>query len=98
MLKRSPRFLRVAIKGFSVDALDQPEDTPHAAEKLFAYRTDGPTGSMHINMGRGRGGFYPMCSYRLCAEQPTDEQMRNSVKWRAWVEAVAKAEGLTAGS
>lgn len=84
MLHRTPMFLRVTEAAGKFDALDQPHDSPLPIETLYAYRTDGPTGHCHVNMGRKGGGFYPMCSYRLCVDQPSDEQMRNPKLWHNW--------------
>lgn len=91
MLHRCARFLRVVECAGKFDALDQPEDTPAANETLYAYETEGPTGHAHVNMGRGRGGFYPIVSYRFVKDQPSDAEMRTNGAWRAWCERRAKA-------
>lgn len=94
MLKRAPKFLRVTLKTErgkpKFDALDQPNDTPEATERIFAYEQFGEVGSAHINMGRKGGGFYTLADYRFVPDQPTDAEMRNSVKWEKWCEARPK--------
>jgi hypothetical protein len=89
MLNRAPRFLRVVEKGGKFDALDQLDDKPEAGEKIYAYEIVGEPGSIHINRGGGRGGFYTMGEYKLVAEQPTDAQMRTLQAWRGWCEKTA---------
>lgn len=84
LLKRAAKFLRVTEEAGKWDALDQLEDTPRPAEKLHAYQIIGTPGSCHINMGRGRGGFYIVATYQFCEQQPTDEQMRDNKLWREW--------------
>jgi hypothetical protein len=84
MLKRSPQFLRVAEAGGKWDALDQFEDTPEPGEKLHAYERHGEAGGCHIRASGGRSGFYTVASYRHCAEQPAQEQMRDQDAWRDW--------------
>lgn len=82
MLKRTPIFLRVVALNGKWDALDQPADSPDAAETIFAYKLHEHKGSCHINAGRGRSGFYPIATYRLVPEQPTDATMRE--QWTPW--------------
>lgn len=95
MLKRAPKFLRVTLKNergkAKFDALDNPDDTPEAAETLMAYERFGLCGQVHLNMGRFRGGFYALAEYRYVLDQPSDLEMRNSVKWEKWCEARPKA-------
>jgi hypothetical protein len=84
MLKRCPVFLRVVRNSSGeVDALDQLDDEPAADEAIFAYRTDGTTGTVHIRKKFG-GGFYPIADYRIVENQPSDEIMRSSQKWAEW--------------
>ncbi len=87
MLKRAPLYLRVVIDPEGkVDALDQPEDTPHAAERLYAYKHNGEVSSVHLNCRGKRGsGFYTVADYSLIADQPSDETMRDTSLWHAWV-------------
>lgn len=93
MLKRAPIYLRVVQDGDGMwDGLDQPSDEPAATEKVFAYKITGQPGHCHINMGRGRGGFYPIAEYAICPDQPTDAEMRSYCQWAAWCEAKEKAE------
>jgi hypothetical protein len=86
MLTRAPTYLRVVIAADgTVDALNRPEDSPRADERLYAYLAHGERGSVHLNMGRGRGGFYALAEYKLIADQPSDETMRDTSLWRQWV-------------
>jgi hypothetical protein len=84
MLKRSPHFLRVVKSPRAWDALDQAGDGPAPDEKIFAYKLSKQLGNCHINMGRGRGGFYPISEYQFIPQQPTDEQMRKPALWAGW--------------
>ena len=87
MLNRAAMFLRVVkTPDGKVDALDQPYDEPADKEELFAYTANERPRICHINAGRGRGGFFPIISYRLCAEQPSQEIMRNARAWGNWCE------------
>jgi hypothetical protein len=81
MLRNSPRWLRVTYGQGKWDALDQWEDTPRPDEKLYCYQLAEITGHAHINMGRGRGGFYPIATYKYVEPQLTDQQMRNADLW-----------------
>lgn len=89
MLKRNPKYLRV-VKAAGTsgewDALDQVTDSPSKDETVYAYEMAEHLGSAHINRGGGRGGFYPMSNYKLCADQPQDGQMRDRELWVAWCE------------
>ena len=84
MLKRSPCFLRVVESNGKIDALDQLADEPAPEEKVFVYILKEKPGMCHINSGRGRGGFYPVASYRLAEKQPMDHQARSERPWAAW--------------
>jgi len=84
MIKRAPVFLRVTQQGEKIDALDQLSDSPLPDEKLFAYRITGAPGHVHLNIRGGRGGFYPVGEYRLVANQPPDEVMRDVSAWALW--------------
>jgi len=95
MLKRAARFLRVVESFGKFDALDQPGDRPTPSEKLYAYEIVESPGMAHINCGRGRGsGFYPVASYALVKEQPSDEQMRDAKQWHEWCVAHPQREDL----
>lgn len=87
MLKRMVKFLHVTQEGSKFDALDQPGDTPELSETLHAYQIAEHTGNAHLNFGGGRGGFYPIASYKLVTTQPTDAQMRSQAEWQKWCEA-----------
>ena len=87
MLQRAPRFLRVVEAHGKWDALDLPTDTPNPEEKLYAYQVGSYLGMCHLNRGRGRGGFYPIASYRYVNAQPADGEMRTSEAWARWCSA-----------
>ena len=86
MLKCAARFLRVVEANGTWDALDQPTDTPRPEEKLYAYEIAGQPGMCHLNCGRGRGGWYPIASYRFVKDQPPDAEMRSAEAWSRWCE------------
>lgn len=88
MLERSPYFLRVTECRGKWDALDQLDDVPLPAEKLYVYRlVDGPW-KVHIRR-QGGGGIYSSAIYRLVEEQPTDAWLRITDAWRSWCAAHA---------
>lgn len=89
-LKCSPLLLRVVERGGKFDALDQPEDTPAKDEKIYAYERIELLGSAHVNMGRGRGGFYPIATYQFIEAQPDDATMRHVNLWAEWCRAREK--------
>ena len=92
MLKRAPRFLRIVEACGKWDALDQLDDKPEPREKIFAYERSGERGTVHINQGSGRGGWYTIAAYRVLADQPDDTVMRNNERWRQWCCEMTKAE------
>jgi hypothetical protein len=87
-LRRAPLYLRVVINGQGeIDALDQLEDKPEPTEIIHVYR-------MSANLGggfccsRGKGGGcrqFNVNEYKSHTEQPTDDEARDSEKWKAWV-------------
>jgi hypothetical protein len=89
MLKRAPKYLRaVQAATGDWDALDQLIDTPRAGERVVAYRmVEGPFRAHICARGRNRSasGWYEGGRYRVCDSQPTDEQLRETAAWRAWV-------------
>lgn len=88
LLKRAPHYLRAVLgPAGELDALDQLDDSPKAEETVVAYEMVGEPTICHINSGRRHGGsgFFRGGRYRVVAEQPTDEQLRSTVAWRAWV-------------
>jgi len=97
MLRRAPLFLRVTrdAKG-KFDALDQLTDTPDPAEAIFVYRRKGKAGSLHIDYTRRRSAWFAIAEYELLPEQPVEEVMRSTEKWRAWcVEQVKTSPSST---
>lgn len=87
MLHRAAYFLRVTEAGGKFDALDQPADEPMPGEKLYAYVVMEMPLLCHIRASGGRGGMYPMATYRLCDPQPPDATMRDNATWRKWAES-----------
>ena len=85
MLKRAARFLRVTEEAGKFDALDQLCDEPRSTEKLYAYEITKFSGTCHVRMSGGRGGFYAMATYHFVEPQPTDAEMRTETAWDAWV-------------
>lgn len=89
-LKRAPVYLRAVMAhddGQSVewDALDQLDDTPKDSEGVVAYKRVGSVGWVHIDRSNPRRGeWYRIGEYKLCAEQPAEEDMRDTARWRAW--------------
>lgn len=84
-LRNAPAFLRVTYNGKTYDALDQAVDEPTKEESISLYRLVVNRGSIHLNMGRGRGGFYMMADYAYVEEQPPDAVMRDGIKWVQWL-------------
>jgi len=97
-LRNVPKFLRVVqdvAKG-DFDALDAADDKPRPSESIFVYRLVKHEGNMHVcSRGKNRkaSGYYPLSTYELFPEQPSDGVMRDPVKWGIWVsgQEVAKA-------
>jgi len=86
MLKRTPIYLRVVQSEGKWDALDMPEDDPRNGEVVHAYRLKERSGMCHVNMGSGKGGFYPIAIYRAVSPQPTVGEMANRSAWVKWCE------------
>lgn len=87
-LTRAPFFLRVTrdSETLEFDALDQLHDTPRPRENLMVYERKAPPTAVHINRGKNGSGWYAAAEYQLFPVQPTDVEMRDVVKWRAWCE------------
>lgn len=91
MCRYSPIWLRVVIDNRgNVDALDAPDDEARPNEAIYLYRIKERQGTAHVNMGRGRGGFYPIQTYELESVQPIDENMRDNKKF---LESIRLLEG-----
>ena len=93
MLKRAPVFLRVVEKSGKFDALDQLDDVPEPGEKLSAYTLASMPGMAFVDGTKCRGA-YPIATYQMVAEQPTDEAMRDTTKWAKWCEENGKKHPL----
>lgn len=89
VLRRAPLFLRVVqAPGGRLDALDQLSDEPQAGERVYVYVKAEDRGHVHLLMSpRSASGWYAMADYRLHAEQPTDNEARDTERWRAWAMA-----------
>jgi len=88
-LRRHPLFLRAVIDADgTVDALDQLDDTPKASEAIFVYRREGAIMRYHLLCTPRRlSGWHQTADYRLYGEQPSDEILRDTIKWREWAAA-----------
>lgn len=93
-LERSPLFLRVVIATSAdgkpnVDALDKLDDTPKPDEAIHAYFRVADDGWMHLcytekKTGRRRGRTVRSATYALYSNQPPDDVMRLTERWREW--------------
>lgn len=88
-LERTPRYLRFVIQGAkweTLDALDQPVDSPDGGEKCYAaIRTE--SSSVHVDgyrNGKRFGEWHKTATYELVADQPSQEQMADYEQWKAW--------------
>jgi hypothetical protein len=90
-LKRTPILLRVVIDGPTgvVDALDQLTDKPSDNEAIYAYQIDESSVSRyHVTMSpRSKSYWGIMADYHYIESQPSDEIMRDTMKWRAWCQS-----------
>lgn len=85
LLERAPVFLRVVhVRMVHWDALDKTDDRPRDDETIHVYRIASEVGMCHINRRGGGGGFYTCARYRYVESQPSDEQVRDTSKWREW--------------
>ena len=70
------------------DVLDQLNDTPADGEQVFVYQLQGKAGSFHIHArgkdGKALSGWYAMGEYKYLPDVD-GEQLRDNVKWQAWV-------------
>ena len=86
LVKRSPMFLRAVKDEMTgeTDILDQPEDTPINAERVFVYQIEGSAGAVHIH---GKvSGWYAMATYHHLPEVD-GESLREKEQWLAWAKA-----------
>lgn len=90
-LRNAPLYLRVTEENGKFDALDASDDTPRSGERIYAYRRRVYHGTAHIRMSGPGSGFYPICEYELCANQPTDGEARDKQNWIKWCEEKANA-------
>ncbi len=88
-LERAPMFLRFVRGPRGFDALDQLDDEPQPWEAIVAAKRDS-IGQVHVygrhRCGRSFGRWLTVAEYTPCAEQPSEEIMRSTMKWRRWVE------------
>lgn len=90
MLRRAAMFLRVTEAAGKFDALDQLGDTPAPNEKLYAYAIAEQPAMSFVRMSGGRGGAYPIATYKFVTPQPTDAEMRGEDAWAAWTQKQPK--------
>lgn len=91
-LARVPKYLRfVAKRGcggrYEWDALDQLDDVPEADEEIVAAVL-AHFGSVHLDRvvkGKRVGEWHRTADYEYCDEQPPDEVLRSTERWREWV-------------
>lgn len=94
-LSRAPRYLRVVHNSIESyrdgwDALDQLADRPKSDETVYAYRMKGDYGSVHIDYmanGKRKGKTLVTAEYEFIAEQPSQDILRDTTQWQAWVMA-----------
>ena len=91
MCKRAPLLLR-AVKGKdnagNTDVLDLVDDTPTTGESVYIYKLEGEAGTVHLNFGGGKGGWYAFASYRYLPDVD-GETLRDNETWQAWARAQA---------
>ena len=92
-LQRLPLFLRCVIdEDGTVNALDRLDDVPKPSEAIYVYRREGPVTLYHVLCTPRRlSGWHRRADYRLYAEQPADEVLRDTHKWREWTAAQREA-------
>jgi hypothetical protein len=84
MCKRAPLYLRAVINADGkTDVLDLIEDTPQLDEKIYIYEREGDVGSVHLNYGGGRGGFYAFATYHHLPDV-IGENARDNKTWQKW--------------
>lgn len=67
------------------DALDQLDDLPKSHEEIFVYKLANQPQRVHLKMSkRSESGFYMMAEYRFVEDQPPDDVLRDTIKWRLW--------------
>lgn len=90
-LERTPRFLRFVMQGSkfdTLDALDQPDDTPREGETIYAAEQV-DSSSVHVSGwkdGKRWGRWEKTAVYELTKEQPSQEIMANWKQWGQWCE------------
>lgn len=89
MCKRAPVYLRAVKKNDGkLDVLDQVNDRPADDEEVYVYEIVGEAGTVHLNFGGGRGGWYAFASYHYLPDV-TGELMRDNAAWQDW--AIARS-------
>lgn len=97
-LRRAPKYLRVAMWEEEIDALDQLDDVPNAAEKHVAYARASEPMTIHVDRnerGRHVGEWHLVADYYVVTDQPTAAVMADNALWRKWcVDRTQIAGGL----
>jgi len=90
MVKRTPLYLRAVEDSVTGgrDVLDQLEDEPKATEKVFVYKLQGEASRVHLNFGRGKGGYYAMGEYKYLED---GQAFRETEAWRRY--CISHTEG-----
>ena len=89
MLRRAPLYLRVVRHSITGewDALDQIKDRPAVHEEVTVYERREVQGTVHINYGGGKGGWYQRAVYELAPTQPETAIVRENARWQSWCRA-----------
>jgi hypothetical protein len=87
-LQRTPYFLRVVMaEDGSIDALDQLGDEPRDNETVAAYRRISDTDAEYVTKtfdGEVINDLVLVAHYLIVEDQPDEETLRDTSKWRAW--------------
>lgn len=102
-LERAPLYLRFVIRGSdwkTLDALDQPDDSPRDGEAIYAaVKVD--VSRVHIDRvcnGRRVGEWRTMAVYELLPDQPPQSVMADWSRWQKFCEARALEHNKNGGT
>lgn len=89
LLSRAPLFLRFVVQGTgwrTIDALDQPDDTPAENEHVIGAMREGPIGLVHYDGCRNGKRFsgWEQCATYMPIVDVEKNVLRDNEKWRAW--------------
>lgn len=103
LLKRQPRLLRFVLTGTdwgTLDALDQLDDTPKAGEYVIAAEKRDES-SVHFSgtrNGKRAGWWERAATYESVPDQPPQDVLRDTERWRTWCQERIAAEGPKEGT